>query len=104
MTCLDRQQNPLRGKDSAQQVADRYSNPGWPAFDRSRNAHQPRKALCDLVETGIVAHWTIRSESRNTACDYPGITRCDSFVAKTQRLDYAGTEVIDYDVGSIDQP
>ena len=104
MARLEREQNSLRGEDSAEQVADRDSDPRRSALRCAGHAHQPRHALRDLIEAGIVAQRPGRAEARDAAGDDARIACRQCLVAEAHRIDDAGAEIVDHDIGRIDQP
>ena len=65
--------------------------------------HQPRKALCDLVEAWPVAVRTILAESGNAAKDDSRIHPSERFVVDPEPILDVGTEILDHDVGLGDQ-
>src|SRR5215469_18441694 len=58
-----REQDPVGGKDAAEQVADRESDPRRAALGGSGDAHEPRHSLRDLIEAREVAERSGRAES-----------------------------------------
>src|SRR5208282_3503847 len=104
MARLEREQNSLHGEDSPEQVADRDSDPRRPALAAAGHAHQSRHSLRDLVEAGKVAQRSGRAEARDAATDDARIACGQLRVAETHRIHDTGAEIVDHDVGRIDQP
>src|SRR5579862_1715833 len=59
MARLECEKNSLRRENSAEQVANGDADPGRPALDSARHAHQTRHPLRYLIEAREVAQWAV---------------------------------------------
>src|SRR5208337_2325488 len=69
MARFEREQDSLRGENSAEQIADGDADAGRPALDGARHAHQTRHPLRDLIEAGEIAQGAARAEAGDGAGD-----------------------------------
>src|SRR5271154_3243552 len=103
MARLEREQNSIGRENSTEQIANRDADPRRPALDRARHAHQTRHPLRDLIEAGEIPQRSGRSEARDRAGDDARIAHRERFVVESERLHDAGAEVVDDDVGAVDE-
>src|SRR5579863_5948196 len=103
MARFEREQNSVRGEDAAEQIADRDTHPRRPARLASGHAHQAGEALRDLIEAGVVAQRTVRTEARDATGDDPWIAPRQGCVTEAHRLHHAWAKIVDDHVGRIEQ-
>src|SRR5271167_3465621 len=104
MTRFECEQDTLRRIDATQQIADGDADAGGATRGGAGHTHQAGEALRNLVEARVVAHRTGRAEARNAACDDARVARRNLFVAEADRFHHARPEVVDDNVGAVDQP
>src|SRR5579859_5977187 len=103
MPRLQCEQDALRRVYAAEQIADRDTNARWPARGGASHAHQAGETLRNLIEARRIAHRATRAEARDAARDHARIARGELLVAEADRLHHAGPEVVDDDIGAVNQ-
>ena len=86
----------------AQRVAERVTLPV--AVVVTRQSRHSRHRLDCVAVAARVAFGTVAPERRHRDHDEPRIDRAHRFVAEPEPIHHAGTEILDQDVGDLDQP